>query len=123
MNGTDRPYPEDSAAHVTRGHECLRIAEGLATAQRHDRVAAFSALAAAHFAAAQAPAPGGYCAPITSAQAGHPGAGPAVVEVIDVLTRQLHDLRARLADEIRRAQDARAAEVDAMLADRRDGTQ
>jgi hypothetical protein len=52
-------------------------------------------------------------------------AGHGAVEVIDQIIRDLHSLRQQLIGELRADEDARAARVDAMLAEaraRRDGT-
>ena len=43
----------------------------------------------------------------------------AAIEEIDQLTRRLHALRQQLAGELRQDEDARAARVDAMLAEAR----
>jgi hypothetical protein len=48
-------------------------------------------------------------------------AGHGAVEVIDEIIRDLHALRGQLITEIRADQDARAARVDALLAERRGG--
>jgi hypothetical protein len=50
-------------------------------------------------------------------------AGHDAVETIDELTRSLHALRSQLVSELRTDEDVRAAIVDAMLAERRDGAQ
>ena len=48
-------------------------------------------------------------------------AGHAAVKDIDQLIAQLHQVRAQLVGELRQDEDIRAARVDAMLAERRDG--
>lgn len=52
--------------------------------------------------------------------AGARRAANAAVDAIDAMLLGLHDLRARLLDEVRDADDATAARVDALLADRGD---
>ena len=48
-------------------------------------------------------------------------AGHEAVKDIDQLIARLHQVRARLVSELRQDEDIRAARVDAMLAERRDG--
>jgi hypothetical protein len=48
-------------------------------------------------------------------------AGHEMVKDIDQLIARLHQVRAQLVSELRQDQDIRAARVDAMLAERRDG--
>lgn len=48
-------------------------------------------------------------------------AGHEAVKDIDQLIARLHQVRAQLVSELRQDEDIRAARVDAMLAERRDG--
>ena len=48
-------------------------------------------------------------------------AANTAMDTIDGMLRRLHTARAALVSEIRAADDATAARVDAMLAERRDG--
>ena len=49
------------------------------------------------------------------------GTGHTAVEAIDAMLAELHRARQQLVGEIRQAQDAAAARVDALLARRQDG--
>ena len=48
-------------------------------------------------------------------------AGHEAIKDIDQLIARLHQVRAELVNELRQDEDIRAARVDAMLAERRDG--
>ncbi|HEY1000334.1 MAG TPA: hypothetical protein VGD83_11895 [Streptosporangiaceae bacterium] len=48
-------------------------------------------------------------------------AGHEAIRDIDQLIARLHQVRAQLVSELRQDEDIRAARVDAMLAERRDG--
>ena len=48
-------------------------------------------------------------------------AGHEAIKDIDQLIARLHQVRAQLVSELRQDEDVRAARVDAMLAERRDG--
>jgi hypothetical protein len=48
-------------------------------------------------------------------------AGHEAIKDIDQLIARLHQIRAQLVSELRQDEDIRAARVDAMLAERRDG--